>query len=135
MAKAKTKEITFVKGNMATILWDPSKNKPIAEFEGGLFTTSDPYKIEALKKWGYKTKDDYPNGPPERGFEDQKTTMPPPRALSKSIPSTLKQDPGESDTPAPAKKPDKKARATTQKAKKKKATKKKTIKRRSKSTG
>lgn len=112
MAKKKQKKVTFVKGTMATIVWDERKSKPMAEFVDGLFTTSDELVVRVLSDLGYKTTDDYPLGPPPEGFEHQKTSLPPPKQLSTSIPSTLQDN----VDPSPAKKPDK-VRATSQKTK------------------
>lgn len=113
---AKAKKITFVKGTMATVVWDPNTNRSLVEFEDGLFTTSDPKVINKLKDLGYKTKEDYPHGPPVDGFEHQKTTLAPPKPLDKSIPSTLVNTGSDEQEPvSPDRKPDKKVRVKNQK--------------------
>lgn len=49
-----SKEVRFYKGNRATILWDPNRNRPIADFSEGHFTTSDERAIKAIKEAGYE---------------------------------------------------------------------------------
>ena len=54
---AKKKEVTYftkVRG-LATVIWDPAKNRPLAEFDRqGLYGTTDPALVEQLKGMGYR---------------------------------------------------------------------------------
>lgn len=54
---AKKKEVTYfskVRG-LATVIWDPKGNKPLAEFDKqGLYSTSDEAVIEQLTGMGYR---------------------------------------------------------------------------------
>lgn len=54
---ATKKEVTYftkVRG-LATVVWDPKKNRPVVEFDKqGLFGTEDPELAATLKEMGYK---------------------------------------------------------------------------------
>lgn len=124
-----SKKVTFIKGAMATVVWDPKANKPMAEFVNGLFETSDKRVIDALLSFGYQMESDYPYGPPPEGFVPKKSEMAPPKPISNLIPSTLKPDVPDAEDVSPAKKPDIRERVTNQKSE----VKRKTLKRRTKS--
>lgn len=66
------RKVTFVKGSRETVVWDAENKCPLAEFHGGLFVTTDPRTIEILQGYGYRTVNDFPDGPPAGGFTPQK---------------------------------------------------------------
>jgi len=43
----------FYRGRLATIVWDPAADKPLATFENGQFTTEDEQIAETLLGMGY----------------------------------------------------------------------------------
>ena len=57
MAKNKTADEQqawrFYRSNLSTIVWDRSKDKPLADFSAGYFTTTDPIVAEKLTAEGY----------------------------------------------------------------------------------
>lgn len=64
------RSVIFVRGNLESVVWDTEKNCPLANFVDGLFETRDSRVVEKLKEFGYKTLDEYQNGPPADGFSD-----------------------------------------------------------------
>ena len=64
------KVFVFVKGALESVVWDPEKNRPLAEFSReGLFKTKDETVAKRLLDMGYMLKSDFPYGPPPGGFE------------------------------------------------------------------
>ena len=49
----KQKKWRFYRSNLSTIVWDPQKDKPLADFSAGYFTTADPVVAEKLSNLGY----------------------------------------------------------------------------------
>ena len=49
----KKQEFRFYKSNLAKVVWDPDNDKPLADFEGGTFTTSDKRIAMILFEKGY----------------------------------------------------------------------------------
>jgi hypothetical protein len=68
---------TFVKGSLETVVWDPEKGKPLAEFVNGFFKTKNKEVAQKLTKLGYRDISDYPDGPPDGGFPPQIPDTPP----------------------------------------------------------
>jgi len=75
--KRKVREtFTFVRGALPSIVWDPDKNKPLAEFVDpitqrvtGVFTTTSKIVADKLREMGYREKKNFPDGvPPAGGF-------------------------------------------------------------------
>jgi hypothetical protein len=66
-------KITFVKGALETVVWDAENKRSLAEFVGGKFTTSDERTIKILRGLGYRSINDFPEGPPEGGFAPKKS--------------------------------------------------------------
>lgn len=48
-------EWRFFRSNLSTIVWDarPGKDRALADFSKGYFTTDDEYTVEILRKMGY----------------------------------------------------------------------------------
>ena len=46
-------EFRFYKSNLPKIVWDPDNQKPLANFEGGSFTTADLRVAQILLDKGY----------------------------------------------------------------------------------
>lgn len=63
----------FYRGKLATIVWDPTAGKPLAEFKGGHFTTEDERTAKILLGKGYievALKDEKPPILPEEPVKD-----------------------------------------------------------------
>ena len=63
----------FYRGRLATIVWDPAADKPLAVFEGGQFITMSDKVAEKLLDLGYKEvglKDLKPPILPEEPIQD-----------------------------------------------------------------
>jgi len=43
----------FYRSSLSTIVWDPAKDQPLADFTEGHFTTNDPRVAAKLKALGY----------------------------------------------------------------------------------
>ena len=67
------RKVTFVKGALETVVWDPENKRSLAEFVGGKFTTKDERTIKILRGLGYRSINDFPDGPPEGGFAPKKS--------------------------------------------------------------
>ena len=62
---------TFVRGARETVVWDPKKNRPLADFgKKGIFETNNASVAKKLREMGYREMKDYPDGPPEDGFKE-----------------------------------------------------------------
>lgn len=69
----------FYRSNLSTIVWDPDKDKPLADFTEGHFTTDDPRVAAKLKALGYM----------EIPLE---STEPPPNIIIREVNPTINGD-------------------------------------------
>lgn len=66
-------EFTFVRGSNPSVLWNPRKDAPLAEFnKEGVFKTTNEIVANVLRNYGYKEMKDFPDGPPDGGFKPLK---------------------------------------------------------------
>jgi len=94
---AKVKKYIFVRGANPSVVWDPIKNKPLAEFcdsetkrVTGVFVTRDKKVADRLKELGYKERKDFPVGAPMGGFEEM--NPPPPTHITPGGPTPEKRE-------------------------------------------
>ena len=79
----KKKEYTFIKGDKPSVVWNPKEGRPLVEFcdankrVTGHFVTTDVKIVKVLREMGYKELKDFPNGPPQGGFEPTKVKVTP----------------------------------------------------------
>lgn len=69
MAESQPKLYRFYRSNLATIIWDPPNNKPLAEFVDGQFYTEDAEVAQKLIEAGYPQVDLKATEPPNIMFE------------------------------------------------------------------
>ena len=93
---AKVKKYIFVRGANPSVVWDPIKGRPLAEFcdtvtkrVTGVFVTRDKKVADKLKELGYKERKDFPIGAPMGGFEEK--IPPPPTHITPGGPTPEKQ--------------------------------------------
>jgi hypothetical protein len=69
MTQSQQKLFRFYRSNLATVVWNPEKDKPLATFVKGQFYTKDPVVAQKLTEMGYPQVSLDANTPPDILFE------------------------------------------------------------------
>lgn len=73
MAETQQELCRFYRSNLATVVWDPERNRPLAEFVDGQFYTEDARTIAKLRELGYPQVSLDATEPPDILFEKGKS--------------------------------------------------------------